>query len=219
MKSALHGDALWFVCPGCEAMNDLGSGMLRLTVNSSTKSPSWAWDGNLEAPTLSPSIKSYGGPFSDTGKPLGVCHSMLQAGVFHFLEDSTHALAGQHVPLSDLPKWFTDPDSVDDMADENLSELNKDELLEKARELDVSGRSGMTKDELVAAIEAAEAEGAAAAGTETHDDKLAAPGEPAPVDSHGHTSASLAAAIANSNVSQRLVTEEQIQAQSPPPVG
>lgn len=38
------------------------------------------------------------------------------------------------------------------MADENLNDLTKDELLEKAREVDLEGRSDMTKDELVTAL-------------------------------------------------------------------
>lgn len=35
---------------------------------------------------------------------------------------------------------------------ENLDDLTKDELLEKAREVDLEGRSEMTKDELVNAL-------------------------------------------------------------------
>jgi hypothetical protein len=38
------------------------------------------------------------------------------------------------------------------VADENLNDLTKDELLEKARAVDLEGRSDMTKDELVEAL-------------------------------------------------------------------
>lgn len=108
------------------------------------------------------------------------------------------------------------------MTDENLSELNKDALLEKARDLDIQGRSNMGKDDLIAAIEAAEAEGQAAAesGTPDPDEMIEYPGagvKAVTIDSHGHTSASLQAALDNANASPRLVTEEQILAQSPPP--
>ena len=103
-----HGikyQALAFVCPGCAEAG--GSGFHMLPVNSTEKSPSWDWDGNLEAPTLSPSILSSTAPYSDTGRPLGICHSFLKAGVFEFLADCTHSLAGQSVPMGDLPEWFT----------------------------------------------------------------------------------------------------------------
>lgn len=42
------------------------------------KRPSWEWDGNIEKPTLSPSIKSLGG---DNGKT-EMWHGHLVAGVF-----------------------------------------------------------------------------------------------------------------------------------------
>jgi len=80
-----------------------------LPVNSDWKKPAWTWDGNLEAPTVSPSILSSIGPYGDQGKPLGVCHSFLKAGVFEFLDDCTHPLKGQHVPMVDLPDWFVPP--------------------------------------------------------------------------------------------------------------
>lgn len=96
-----HGneyDALMFMCPGCQADGKAGTGLHMLPVNSETKSPSWTWDGNLEAPTLSPSI------LRGKDSP-DICHSFLVAGVFQFLEDSTHPLSGQQVPIPDLPDW------------------------------------------------------------------------------------------------------------------
>jgi len=76
-----------------------------LAVNSPHHPPSWTWDGNLDAPTLDPSILSRGAPFGEHGKPEGVCHSYLRAGVFEFLGDCTHQFAGQHVPMPHLPAW------------------------------------------------------------------------------------------------------------------
>lgn len=96
-----HGikyQALAFICPGCIDMRG-ATGLHLLPVNSAVKSPSWDWDGNLEAPTLSPSIL--------TGKDSpNICHSFLRAGVFEFLGDCTHSLANQKVPMPDLPDWF-----------------------------------------------------------------------------------------------------------------
>jgi hypothetical protein len=95
--------ALAFVCPGC--VEGGGSGLHMLPVNSTEKAPSWDWDGNLESPTLSPSILTHTAPYSETGEPLGICHSFLTNGVFTFLDDCTHSLAGQLVPMGDLPDW------------------------------------------------------------------------------------------------------------------
>ena len=100
-------DALAFICPGCEEPQTLSDGSIyqptglhMLAVNTTVESPSWDWDGNLEAPTLAPSILTRFGVS-------GVCHSFLRAGVFEFLADCTHRFAGQQVPIPDLPTWFT----------------------------------------------------------------------------------------------------------------
>ncbi len=108
MKSMLsivddHGqqyNCLMFVCPGCIEMVG-GSGVHMLPVNSKVINPQWEWDGNLIRPTLSPSIL--------TGRDSpDVCHSFLKDGIFDFLGDCTHSLAGQKVELPDLPTWVTD---------------------------------------------------------------------------------------------------------------
>lgn len=97
-------DGLVFVCPGCKLMwEDGASGLHMLPVNSAVKTPAWTWDGNLEAPTLSPSILTKHG-----GNPAGVCHSFLNAGVFDFLSDCTHPLAGQKVAMPPLEDWMLD---------------------------------------------------------------------------------------------------------------
>jgi hypothetical protein len=108
MKSMLrniddHGvkyQALMFVCPGCASVGDKSTGLHILPVNTNDKSPSWNFDGNLEAPTLTPSILTGRGTSE-------ICHSFLRGGVFNFLTDSTHPLSGQQVPIPDLPDWVT----------------------------------------------------------------------------------------------------------------
>ena len=107
MKSMLrtvndHGleyPCLMFICPGCA--EDLGSGLHMLPVNTTVKEPAWSWDGNLEKPTITPSILT--GRDSDK-----ICHSYLKEGIFQFLEDSTHSLAGTFVEIPDLPDWVID---------------------------------------------------------------------------------------------------------------
>ena len=93
-------DCLQFWCPGCERVDPDGyrrGGLHMLPVNTTATSPSWDWDGNLEAPTLAPSILSRYDGF--------VCHSFIRGGMVEFLSDCTHALAGQTVPLGELPEW------------------------------------------------------------------------------------------------------------------
>ena len=101
-----HGliyNSLMFACPGCVEMYG-SSGLHMLPINSEIKKPSWVWDGNLIRPTLSPSIL--------TGKDkLDVCHSFLRDGVFEFLNDCTHSLAGQHVEMPHLPFWVIDEET------------------------------------------------------------------------------------------------------------
>ncbi len=99
-----HYGAVMFWCPGCEFLDEDGhprGGLHMLPITGDgTKRPTWGFDGNLELPTLTPSI------LTRTNRPEPfVCHSFLKAGVFQFLGDCTHALAGTYVPIPDLPEW------------------------------------------------------------------------------------------------------------------
>ena len=65
---------------------------------------SWQFDGNLDAPTVAPSVKITGKQAVHDGKALDYCcHYILTAGVLNFGTDCTHRLAGQRVPLPMLP--------------------------------------------------------------------------------------------------------------------
>lgn len=103
LRNVIHGavryPCLMFICPGCKEAG--GTGLHMLPVNTDQKQPAWDWDGNFEKPTLSPSILTKSGPVENTS----TCHCFLRAGVFEFLTDSTHSLAGKHVPIPDLPEW------------------------------------------------------------------------------------------------------------------
>jgi hypothetical protein len=73
----------WLYCPGCQDMHAINN--------------TWEWDGDEEAPTFSPSILSMG--------PGQRCHSFVRAGVWEYLTDCDHELAGQRVPMVELPGW------------------------------------------------------------------------------------------------------------------
>jgi hypothetical protein len=101
-----HGHCHW--CPGCEEMHEIPD--------------SWSFDGNVDAPTFSPSVKITGKQIIKLdGKWTGgwvrdgdgntvdyCCHYILTAGILNFCADSTHALAGHVVPLPELPVGLRD---------------------------------------------------------------------------------------------------------------
>lgn len=103
--------ALVFWCPGCEyTMPDVegvhgGAHMLPVSGDVGEQ-PRWDFDGNLDAPTLSPSILSRIPRRQDGTLPPLVCHSFMRAGQLEFLGDCTHQYAGQTVPLPPLPDWL-----------------------------------------------------------------------------------------------------------------
>ena len=83
-KSNLY---LAFRCPGCNTVHRIDS--------------TWKWNGDLETPTINPSVLVLGG--LDGTKHM--CHSFIREGRIQFLEDCDHMLAGQTV---DLPEWKSD---------------------------------------------------------------------------------------------------------------
>lgn len=81
-------------CPGCRHAHTIW------TLNPSR--PEWQWDGNVETPTVSPSIRIFT-PAHDGEPERTNCHYFLKSGNIEFCSDSDHAFAGQTVPLPDLP--------------------------------------------------------------------------------------------------------------------
>lgn len=111
-----QGDRLYLWCPGC---NDLHA----VCVHRTNDGVCWQWDGNLEAPTISPSIKVEGKQWPEdagfykpnhSAVPAGgptVCHSFVKNGQWEFLGDCTHNLKGQIVPLPSVPNlWDNEED-------------------------------------------------------------------------------------------------------------
>jgi len=107
-KLLVNGDALSFYCPGCGEFH---------TVNRT-----WAFNGDSDRPTFSPSIKVTSGHFLAEHKPgdrcwctynaehpddptpfhCEMCHSFVENGQIRFLDDCSHALAGQTVDLPEI---------------------------------------------------------------------------------------------------------------------
>jgi hypothetical protein len=83
------GTLYMFHCPGCD------NGHI-FHCRTDGGQPSWDFNGNLERPTFSPSIKLDG--HLGHGK-FGTCHSYVRDGRIEFLSDCTHDLAGRSVEL------------------------------------------------------------------------------------------------------------------------
>lgn len=60
--------------------------------------PSWEWNGDVEKPTLAPSILTW----CDLPNGKKVCHSFIRNGMVEYLSDSTHEFAGKTVELLDV---------------------------------------------------------------------------------------------------------------------
>jgi hypothetical protein len=98
-----QGGRLLFWCPGCDGAHQVQIG--------DGPGPRWGFNGDHDRPTFTPSILVRGTqPITDderdrimngeriTPRPT-VCHSFVRDGQIQFLNDCTHALAGQTVPL------------------------------------------------------------------------------------------------------------------------
>jgi hypothetical protein len=78
-----------FFCPACNEHHGI------------TYKVGWTFNGDLDNPTISPSIKVTHSP-GDPELPGVICHSFVRNGRIEYCSDSTHALAGQTVELPDM---------------------------------------------------------------------------------------------------------------------
>lgn len=92
-------------CPACRS-GHLFNTTPNLPNGVGGKRPAWAFDGNLEEPTFSPSMlvttNDPSHPHHQPRAAFSRCHSFVTAGKIQFQRDCTHPLAGTTV---DLPDW------------------------------------------------------------------------------------------------------------------
>ncbi|PHP68170.1 hypothetical protein CSC94_05835 [Zhengella mangrovi] len=93
-KVNVNRGLLSFHCPGCGWDHDLN-------ISPERPRPRWEFNGDLEKPTLKPSINATVEYPAHRGG-LQRCHSFVTDGRIQFLADCTHDLAGFTV---DLPRW------------------------------------------------------------------------------------------------------------------
>lgn len=83
---------LWLECPGCD--------MPHVVSVDPTAPIHWTWNGSVDRPTLSPSVLvQYDWGVNNEER---VCHSFVVDGVWQYLGDCTHVLAGTHVDLPEV---------------------------------------------------------------------------------------------------------------------
>lgn len=94
-----------FFCPACDTHHG---------PHVTGPSPVWGWNGSVDRPTFTPSIRVTGkrtitddeykrimaGERLDI--PDRVCHSFVTDGRIQYLPDCTHALAGQTIDLPEI---------------------------------------------------------------------------------------------------------------------
>lgn len=114
LRNRIEGDReipvvrIW--CPGCEEYH---------AMPIDGPHPCWEFNGDLEKPTLRPSILHRSGHYipghegkcwcdylrehpDETGPVCTVCHSFVTDGKIQFLPDSTHKFSGQTVNLPEI---------------------------------------------------------------------------------------------------------------------
>lgn len=87
-------EVLIFMCPGCSRTHPY-------TVrHPDPKFPTWEFNGNFERPTFTPSLMcNRGGPQQ--------CHLYVKDGWIEYQGDCWHDLAGQRIPMVELPEnWL-----------------------------------------------------------------------------------------------------------------
>lgn len=91
VETSSSGKMLWHYCNGCEKRH-----LIRVSP-STHNDPVWAWNGDIDSPTFSPSVRHQ--------NPLEhVCHYTITDGRVQFHEDSTHMLAGYEIELPNFPE-------------------------------------------------------------------------------------------------------------------
>lgn len=81
--------ALHFYCPGCDIHH-----YVSVEAGDYYIGPVWTWNGDMEKPTFEPSL----------GINMGMdrqCHLFVRDGMIQYLDDCTHELHGQTIPMED----------------------------------------------------------------------------------------------------------------------
>lgn len=79
-------------CPGCQHGHQV-------------QTPRWSFNGSLELPTFSPSLRHFYRSPND-GTEVTTCHYHIVDGNIAYCGDSPHEYAGKTIPLPDFPVGY-----------------------------------------------------------------------------------------------------------------
>lgn len=93
----------YYQCPGCDTIHGI-----RIKLDVQENGAGWDFCGTLTKPTYSPSqLTTWSKPAPHGDRTIKfVCHTFIREGLIQYLDDCTHALKGQTVPLPPLPDWI-----------------------------------------------------------------------------------------------------------------
>lgn len=92
LKNGTELETCMFMCPGCKEHH-----VVNTKVPDGRSEPCWAFNNDVEKPTISPSVLT--GSVNFTSRR---CHSFIMDGKIRFLDDCFHELKGQTVELPDF---------------------------------------------------------------------------------------------------------------------
>lgn len=81
------------LCPACGFEHSFS---VDLEGHGKHTNDGWSFNGDYQQPTFTPSM---GANLRQQQQHHPVCHSFVKEGVWQFLGDCTHNMAGQHVPM------------------------------------------------------------------------------------------------------------------------
>lgn len=102
---------IYVYCPGCKCCHGfpIAGPSYDRTRTRLDRIPAWDWNGNLEKPTFSPSLRCYY-THPQTKQEVTTCHLILTDGMIHFCADCQHELKGKVVPLPEIPADYGLPE-------------------------------------------------------------------------------------------------------------
>jgi hypothetical protein len=106
----MYGFAFW--CPGCCEVHSYVTGHVKR--GDGSELPIWQFNGDMEKPTFTPSLRITWTPTDTDGPPAQCCHLFIKAGKIEFCGDCTHELKGKTVELPPWPYAAGDYHGVED---------------------------------------------------------------------------------------------------------
>lgn len=88
---------IMYWCDGCQQHH------MVTTKHKNKNGAQWGFNGSFDKPTFKPSVNIHI-QYGEVGKPDTRCHHFVREGNIQYLNDCTHDMKGQTVPLMDLEK-------------------------------------------------------------------------------------------------------------------